>query len=142
MADIALSVVTGFGVTESVTTDKKSPRVVVCIANDLDVVDGRVTIQVTRRGPGTYDALQGTIVTAGDNTQILIATRTMVTERDLQQANSFFRVGDVKFRVAANDCEFPPLQGDHLFWDGLKHEVLGVDVMAMGTSYLMWTRRV
>lgn len=142
MAEYTKSVSTSIVLTDSHAQDRHLTDVLDCIANDLDFVDGRVTITLTRKGTATLNALEGTITTAGDNTQIVVATRTQVTLRDIQQSNAFLRVGDVKFRVAENDTEWQPLQGDVIHWNGVKHEVLAVDIKVMGTAYLLWCRRV
>ena len=142
MATYNHSVSTDIYITDSNAQDGKRTTVLDCIASDLDYVDGRVTITITRRGTSSVDALTGIYGTVEDDTQVVVSTRTQVTLRDIQQSNAFLRVGDVKFRVAANDAEWEPLQGDVIHWDGVKHEVLAVDIKVMGTAYLLWCRRV
>lgn len=142
MATYTKSVTTDIYITDSNAQDGKRTSVLDCIADDLDYVDGRVMITIRRPGTASADPLTGIYSTTEDNTQVVISTRTQVTLRDIQQSNAFLRVGDVKFRVAANDAEWEPLQGDTIQWEGYKYEVMGVDIKVMGTAYLMWCRRV
>lgn len=143
MADINLSVTHSIEFNDANGKSTVCVDPIPCLAGDYSRTYGRVQITVTRTGEHTVDALSGNVVDAQNLVQVVLAKRSMISLRDLQQSNALYEAGDTKFRLTAGDCEFQPKKGD-IVTDptGEKYEVLGVDVIVFATRYLLWCRDV
>ncbi len=113
-----------------------------CIASDLDLVDGRVLVSIERKGSQTLNALVGRIEFSDVLVLEAYAFKSMVTERDLMQANAAWRAADTRFRMAAEDVTFTPEPGDKLTLGTEVWDVLGTNIQVGETQVMIWCRRV
>jgi hypothetical protein len=110
------------------------------LADDLDYTDGRILITVSHNGTMTSDALSGSLVMSTTIVDNVYAIREFPSSREIDQSNGKIRVGDRKFHYKTNAASFVPQIGDRVVADGIKHEIVAVDIQTLGTRYLVYCR--
>jgi hypothetical protein len=120
------------------------PGVFADLEDDLNYVDGTTLVRIERQQTGDLNPLAGTYEKGDTLVQTAYAVKSQVTERDLQQSNTFWTAVDTKFRIAAVNLGFDPKPGDSLVDTAAnaKYEILGTNLQVGTTQVMLWCRRV